>query len=99
MLAEFSRVQETTPEPSLRVKSATLWLYVQFKSLGGSSNSFTSSPSQPKGRHQQHRHRFQQTAELQTNRRSPTLYVFRLLSQPYTNANLSLDKVNSIRFF
>ena len=29
VLAEFSRTQET--EPSLRVKSAMLWLYVHFK--------------------------------------------------------------------
>lgn len=43
-LAEFSRVQETAPEPSLRVKSAALWLYVKMRPPG----------KHDAGRHKQH---------------------------------------------
>ncbi|XP_032794663.2 histone-lysine N-methyltransferase, H3 lysine-79 specific [Daphnia magna] len=71
VLAEFSRVQETAPEPSLRVKSATLWLHVQMN-----GTSLTSSSSHmPKSANQRHQPGHQQ----QRTSRSPTLYVFRLL--------------------
>lgn len=82
VLAEFSRVQETAPEPSLRVKSATLWIYVQ---LNGSSTLLSQ---------QQHVHQQQQQ---QRTSRSPTLYVFRLLSsqEPFNNASSDNNKVFS----
>ncbi|KAI9559977.1 putative inhibin beta chain-like isoform X1 [Daphnia sinensis] len=81
VLAEFSRVQETAPEPSLRVKSATLWLHVQIN-----GTSLTSSSHLPKSANHHHQRGHQQ----QRTSRSPTLYVFRLLPSdvhgPLTNA-------------
>lgn len=88
ILAEFSRVQETAPESSLRVKSATLWIYVQ---LNGSL--IVPPPPHPT---RADRHVHQQQQQQRTSR-SPTLYVFRLLSspEPLANANASgtSDKV------
>lgn len=87
ILAEFSRVQETAPESSLRVKSATLWIYVQ---LNGS----LIVPPHPT-RADRHVHQ-QQHQQQQRTSRSPTLYVFRLLSSPEplpANASGTSDKV------
>ena len=45
ILAEFSRTQET--EPSLRVKSATLWLYIHFKTTSKAALGRLSADKRP----------------------------------------------------
>lgn len=89
ILAEFSRVQETAPESSLRVKSATLWIYVQL------NGSLIVPPHPTRADRHVHQQQHQQQQQQRTSR-SPTLYVFRLLSSPEplpTNASGTSDKV------
>lgn len=95
VLAEFSRVQETAPEPSLRVKSATLWIYVHLKSThhnhGGTKHGHLHGASEKSRQpHSHHLHGHSRTT------RPPTLYIFRILPhQDSSSINSSLDKVNS----
>lgn len=86
VLAEFSRAQEMhqmSIEPSLRVKAATLWLYVQ---LLPSSVTATSS------HHHHHRNKHPANPDPSHHRKPPTLYIFRVLPHGH-RAHNTTDKV------